>query len=63
MKTVKDKKLLEVFFKDNLISIIPIFFVGLIIIAIIFNVLVIKAMDEEHQKTELLANELKSLFQ
>ncbi len=58
MKTVKNKKLLEVFFKDNLISIIPIFFVGLIIIAITFNVLVIKAMDEEHQKTEHLANEL-----
>ena len=62
MKTVKDKKLLEVFFKDNLISIIPIFFVGLIIISIIFNVLVIKAMDEEHQKTEYLANELNHYF-
>ena len=55
MNSAKYRKLLEVFFKDNLIAMIPILLIGFLLIAGIYHYFIQKEVQNEQEKTRQLA--------
>ncbi len=55
MNSVKYRKLLEVFFKDNLIAMIPVLLIGFLLIAGIYHYFIGKEIQNEQEKTRQLA--------